>query len=70
MKIVFSAPLFYAHFWLIWYRHLSTTLLYSFVVAVAFVTFLCPAWLVYVQRYKNEIRGPWDYDDTKELDEL
>jgi phosphatidylinositol glycan class C protein len=48
----------------------STTLLYSFVVAVAFVTFLCPAWLVYVQRYKNEIRGPWDYDDTKELDEL
>jgi len=27
---------------------------------LVFVTFLCPAVLVWAQRYKNEIRGPWD----------
>ncbi|KAJ1723376.1 glycosylphosphatidylinositol anchor biosynthesis [Coemansia erecta] len=31
--------------------HLSCTL---------FVTFGCPLWLIWVQRYKNEIHGPWD----------
>jgi len=28
--------------------------------ALIFVTFGCPAVLVWAQRYKNEIRGPWD----------
>ncbi|KAJ2508688.1 glycosylphosphatidylinositol anchor biosynthesis [Coemansia sp. RSA 2052] len=25
-----------------------------------FITFACPLWLIWVQRYKNEIHGPWD----------
>eukprot|EP00158_Paraphelidium_tribonemae_P003206 Partr_v1_DN25954_c0_g1_i8_m68552 putative phosphatidylinositol glycan anchor biosynthesis, class C len=25
-----------------------------------FITFACPFWLIWIQRYKNEIRGPWD----------
>ncbi|KAJ2259228.1 glycosylphosphatidylinositol anchor biosynthesis [Coemansia sp. RSA 455] len=25
-----------------------------------FITFVCPLWLIWVQRYKNEIHGPWD----------
>ncbi|OMJ07950.1 Phosphatidylinositol N-acetylglucosaminyltransferase GPI2 subunit [Smittium culicis] len=25
-----------------------------------FITFLCPIWLIWIQRYKNEIHGPWD----------
>ncbi|OLY78120.1 Phosphatidylinositol N-acetylglucosaminyltransferase GPI2 subunit [Smittium mucronatum] len=25
-----------------------------------FITFICPIWLIWIQRYKNEIHGPWD----------
>jgi phosphatidylinositol glycan class C protein len=49
---------------------ISTAIFTSFVICCLVVTFVCPAWLVYFQRFKNEIRGPWDYDDRKELDEL
>ncbi|ETV70939.1 hypothetical protein H257_13680 [Aphanomyces astaci] len=29
-------------------------------VAVGFITFVCPLWLMHAQEYKNEIQGPWD----------
>ncbi|KAJ2780822.1 glycosylphosphatidylinositol anchor biosynthesis [Coemansia javaensis] len=31
-----------------------------FVACTLFITFGCPLWLIWVQRYKNEIHGPWD----------
>ncbi|KAI9476860.1 glycosylphosphatidylinositol anchor biosynthesis [Coemansia sp. RSA 989] len=30
------------------------------VFSTLFITFACPLWLIWVQRYKNEIHGPWD----------
>lgn len=35
---------------------------------VLFVTFVCPFWLKWIQRYKHKLQGPWDYDTEKELD--
>ena len=32
------------------------------------VNLLAPAWLIWSQRYKNEIHGPWDYDDEAEME--
>jgi len=49
---------------------MSAVLSLTYVIVVMLVTFVCPAGLKYYQRYKNEIQGPWDYDDRKELDEL
>jgi hypothetical protein len=49
---------------------MSAVLSLTYVIVVILVTFVCPAGLKYYQRYKNEIQGPWDYDDRKELDEL
>ncbi|KAJ1929068.1 glycosylphosphatidylinositol anchor biosynthesis [Tieghemiomyces parasiticus] len=31
-----------------------------YMIAMFCLTFLCPIWLIWVQRYKNEIHGPWD----------
>ncbi|KAI9343450.1 phosphatidylinositol N-acetylglucosaminyltransferase subunit C [Zopfochytrium polystomum] len=31
-----------------------------YVSSVSFITMICPYWLLVVQKYKNEIRGPWD----------
>ncbi|BFZ54003.1 glycosylphosphatidylinositol anchor biosynthesis [Savitreella phatthalungensis] len=33
---------------------------YIFDIALFFVSFVCPLWLIQLQRYKNEISGPWD----------
>ncbi|ORX74626.1 phosphatidylinositol N-acetylglucosaminyltransferase [Linderina pennispora] len=30
------------------------------VLGTLFITFGCPLWLIWIQRYKNEIHGPWD----------
>ncbi|RUS22824.1 phosphatidylinositol N-acetylglucosaminyltransferase-domain-containing protein [Endogone sp. FLAS-F59071] len=30
------------------------------ILGSAFITFCCPYWLIWIQRYKNEIHGPWD----------
>ncbi len=38
----------------------STLLGAAFGFALVCITFLSPAWLMSIQRYKNEIRGPWD----------
>eukprot|EP00160_Parvularia_atlantis_P004220 Unigene13550_Nuclearia_a/m.41040 Unigene13550_Nuclearia_a/g.41040 ORF Unigene13550_Nuclearia_a/g.41040 Unigene13550_Nuclearia_a/m.41040 type:complete len:370 (-) Unigene13550_Nuclearia_a:13-1122(-) len=39
---------------------LSTTITVLFGASVLFITFVCPYWLLWMQRYKNEIHGPWD----------
>ncbi|KIK71027.1 hypothetical protein GYMLUDRAFT_185305 [Collybiopsis luxurians FD-317 M1] len=39
---------------------LSATIAYFFLLVLLAVTFLAPALLVWAQKYKNEIRGPWD----------
>eukprot|EP00474_Spongospora_subterranea_P001691 CRZ02149.1 hypothetical protein [Spongospora subterranea] len=31
-----------------------------------FITLVCPFWLKWIKRYKNEIQGPWDYDAESE----
>ena len=46
----------------------TSVMLFSLTIAVGivytigmlFVTFVCPFWLMWLQRYKNEIHGPWD----------
>jgi len=45
---------------------LNTLIALIYVLAVLFVTFACPYLLLYAQRYKNEIQGPWDYNDEEE----
>jgi len=39
---------------------LSWTVTCIFFITFIFVTFLAPAFLVWAQKFKNEIRGPWD----------
>ena len=31
-----------------------------YAAAIAFIWFACPLWMLYMQQYKHEIRGPWD----------
>jgi phosphatidylinositol N-acetylglucosaminyltransferase subunit C len=31
-----------------------------FVAIILFITFVCPFWLIWIQKYKQEINGPWD----------
>lgn len=38
----------------------SRLLTWVYVALCAFVNLACPAWLIWIQRYKHEIRGPWD----------
>ena len=32
----------------------------AFMAAVLFVSFICPLWLICIQKYKQKINGPWD----------
>ncbi|KAJ1966850.1 glycosylphosphatidylinositol anchor biosynthesis [Dispira parvispora] len=45
----------FALFWPI-----TRTLAILYILGVFCLTFLCPIWLIWIQRYKNEIHGPWD----------
>jgi len=38
-----------------------------YIFGVLFILLVCPFWLKRIQRYKNEMQGPWDYDDEKEI---
>ena len=38
----------------------------AYVVCVVSACFVCPWWLLRVQRYKRTIHGPWDYNDEPE----
>jgi len=31
-----------------------------FIILLIFISFVCPAWLIHLQPYKNNIYGPWD----------
>lgn len=56
--IVLTLALFVAvnaSFW-----HISKTVVTIYTFTVSFITFGCPFWLIWIQRYKNEIHGPWD----------
>jgi len=39
---------------------LSKVVIIIFCSVVFFVNFICPIWLISVQKYKNQINGPWD----------
>lgn len=40
------------------FMSLPAAIIYS--ITVLFITVACPFWLVFIQKYKNEINGPWD----------
>ncbi|KAJ8084017.1 glycosylphosphatidylinositol anchor biosynthesis [Marasmius tenuissimus] len=54
LTLVLSIPAMYTSW------HLSPTSAFLLACILASVTFLAPATLVWAQKYKNEIRGPWD----------
>jgi phosphatidylinositol glycan class C protein len=39
---------------------ISKVVIITFCSVVFFVNFICPVWLISVQKYKNQINGPWD----------
>jgi len=39
---------------------LGTVITLVYVIAILFITFVCPYWLTRIQKYKNTIHGPWD----------
>lgn len=38
----------------------SKLVIYLYFATTLFITFVCPLWLIWIQRYKNQINGPWD----------
>eukprot|EP01112_Ceratiomyxa_fruticulosa_P017895 TRINITY_DN564_c0_g2_i1.p1 TRINITY_DN564_c0_g2~~TRINITY_DN564_c0_g2_i1.p1 ORF type:complete len:321 (+),score=43.02 TRINITY_DN564_c0_g2_i1:236-1198(+) len=50
----------------------STSILLALVYigAVFITTFICPAWLIYMQKYKKEINGPWDEATVRSFQQL
>ncbi|KAJ2776003.1 glycosylphosphatidylinositol anchor biosynthesis [Coemansia nantahalensis] len=42
------------------FMHISRAVAMLHVLGALFITFGCPLWLIWVQRYKNELHGPWD----------
>eukprot|EP00126_Sphaerothecum_destruens_P005067 Sdes_comp18540_c0_seq1m8606 len=42
------------------YMYISQMMVFVYLAVGLFVCFLCPAWLIYLEKYKNEIHGPWD----------
>ncbi|KAI8067530.1 phosphatidylinositol N-acetylglucosaminyltransferase subunit C [Gongronella butleri] len=40
--------------------HVSKAVVILHLLGFCFLTFLCPYWLIWIQKYKNEIHGPWD----------
>ncbi|KYQ90934.1 GlcNAc transferase [Tieghemostelium lacteum] len=39
---------------------LNTLLALVYIGIINVITFVCPIWLIFIQKYKNEINGPWD----------
>eukprot|EP01132_Coremiostelium_polycephalum_P001311 gene1311-1655_t len=39
---------------------MSTFLALIYIGIIMTITFVCPIWLIFIQKYKNEINGPWD----------
>ena len=45
---------------------LSKVLVGSFLCSIVVIALICPFWLMWIQRFKNQIQGSWDYDDEDE----
>ncbi|CDH54091.1 phosphatidylinositol n-acetylglucosaminyltransferase subunit c [Lichtheimia corymbifera JMRC:FSU:9682] len=39
---------------------ISKAVVFLYILSFCFITFICPWWLIFIQKYKNEIHGPWD----------
>ncbi|KAI8979330.1 phosphatidylinositol N-acetylglucosaminyltransferase subunit C [Mycotypha africana] len=39
---------------------ISKAVVFIYILGFSFLTFICPYWLIFIQKYKNEIHGPWD----------
>eukprot|EP00808_Paulinella_micropora_P029212 g48460.t1 len=53
--------LFLYFFTLVLLVSVSTLLCWIYSCSLVFIVFVCPMWLKGLQRYKNEVQGPWDY---------
>ncbi|KAI9268439.1 phosphatidylinositol N-acetylglucosaminyltransferase subunit C [Helicostylum pulchrum] len=42
------------------FAHISKAVVFIYILGFCFLTFICPYWLIFIQKYKNEIHGPWD----------
>ncbi|KAG9286701.1 hypothetical protein G9A89_012251 [Geosiphon pyriformis] len=42
------------------FLHISKAIVILYISGITFITFCCPFWLIWIQKYKNEIHGPWD----------
>ncbi|KAJ2474012.1 glycosylphosphatidylinositol anchor biosynthesis [Coemansia sp. RSA 2322] len=42
------------------FMYISRVIAMLHIFSSLFITLVCPLWLIWVQRYKNEIHGPWD----------
>ncbi|KAK3847414.1 MAG: phosphatidylinositol N-acetylglucosaminyltransferase subunit C [Linnemannia gamsii] len=42
------------------FSQISPAIVVIYIIGMIFLTFVCPFWLIWIQRYKNEIHGPWD----------
>ncbi|CAB4389669.1 phosphatidylinositol N-acetylglucosaminyltransferase [Rhizophagus irregularis] len=42
------------------FLNISKTIVILYILGITFITFVCPFWLIWIQKYKNEIHGPWD----------
>ncbi|CAO3619959.1 unnamed protein product [Mucor hiemalis] len=40
--------------------NISKAVVFLYILGFCFLTFICPYWLIFIQKYKNEIHGPWD----------
>ncbi|ORX89480.1 phosphatidylinositol N-acetylglucosaminyltransferase [Basidiobolus meristosporus CBS 931.73] len=57
-NIILSCVLFCSAAGLFYF--ISKALATFYIIAMGFITFGCPFWLIWIQKYKNEIHGPWD----------
>ncbi|KAL1933453.1 hypothetical protein VTP01DRAFT_7543 [Rhizomucor pusillus] len=42
------------------FLRISKAVVFIYLIGFCFITFVCPYWLIFIQKYKNEIHGPWD----------
>ncbi|KAI9474165.1 MAG: phosphatidylinositol N-acetylglucosaminyltransferase subunit C [Benjaminiella poitrasii] len=44
----------------VFFIQISKAVVIIYILGFSFITFVCPYWLIFIQKYKNEIHGPWD----------
>ncbi|CAG8459684.1 11742_t:CDS:2 [Diversispora eburnea] len=42
------------------FMDISKAVVIIYILMITFITFVCPYWLIWIQKYKKEIHGPWD----------